>query len=105
MKNNDADSHACSHTFLTHTHDSNTGVHNLFVIAGRSTFIFMNCGRQSVQDIFIFCISSVLLQHTEPSPLPHVCLAVFLQSIFMQQKIVLINAQQVVINMVCVRSV
>jgi len=56
------------------------GLHSLFVIVGRITFIFVNYGRQSVQDIFIFCISSVLLQHTEPSPLPHVCLAVFLQS-------------------------
>jgi len=65
-----------------------TGVHNLFAVAGRITFIFMNYGRQPVQDIFIFCISSVLLQHTEPSPLPHVCLAVFLQRTFIQQKIV-----------------
>jgi len=63
-------------------------------------FMFMNYGRQSVQDIFIFCISSVLFQHTEPSPLPHVCLAVFLHSTFIQQKIVLINAQPVSINTV-----
>jgi len=61
-------------------------MHNLFVITGRITIIFMKYGRQSVQDIFLFCISSVLLQHTEPNPLPHVCLAVFLQSIFIQQK-------------------
>jgi len=62
------------------------GIHNLFVIASHIMFIFMNYGRQSVQDIFIFCISSVLLQHTNPSLLPHVCLAVFLQSIIIQQK-------------------
>jgi len=29
---------------------------------------------------FIFCISSVLLSHTEPTLLPHVCLAFFLLS-------------------------
>jgi len=78
-------------------------MHNLFVLAGRITFIFMNYGRQSVQDIFIFCISSVLFQHTEPRPLPHACLAVFLQSTFIQQKIVLIHAQPVLIITVLIR--
>jgi len=40
----------------------------------------------SAEDIFKFCISSVLPQHTEQSPLQHVCLAVFLQTTFIQQK-------------------
>jgi len=74
-------------------HPSIPGVHNLFVIACSITFIFMKYGRQSVQDIFIFCISSVLLQRTEPNPLPYVYLAVFLQTTFIQQTIGLINAQ------------
>jgi len=30
------------------------GAHNLFAIAGSTTFIFMNCGRQSVQAVFTF---------------------------------------------------
>jgi len=34
-------------------------------------------------DIVIFCFSSVLLPHPEPSLLPHVCLAVFLLNILM----------------------
>jgi len=50
-------------------------VHNIFAIASRITFLFMNYGRQWVQIFLCFCIASVLLQHTEL--LPHVCLAVF----------------------------
>jgi len=60
------------------------GVHNLFVIADRITFVFMNYSRQWVQDIYIFSIVSVLLTHTKPNLLPHVCLAVFLQNILLQ---------------------
>jgi len=44
--------------------DSSAEVHNFFVFAGRITFIFMSCGRQWVQGIFIFCGASVLLPHT-----------------------------------------
>jgi len=58
------------------------GVHNIFAIAGRITFIFMSYRRQCVQDIF--CIASVLLPHTEPSLLAYVCLAVVLLSTLMQ---------------------
>ena len=32
---------------------SNPGVHNLFLIAGHITFIFMNCSRQRIQGVFI----------------------------------------------------
>ena len=53
-------------------------MHNLLAIAGRITFIFMNYGRQWIQDIFVFGIASVLLRHTEPSLLLDVSLAVFL---------------------------
>jgi len=51
------------------------GVHNIFAIAGRITFIYMNYGLQFV-DISIFCIASVLL--------PHACLAIFLLILLIQ---------------------
>jgi len=61
------------------------GVHNLFAIACRITFICMNYDRQWVPDIFIFGFASVLLPHAEPSLIPHVCLAVFQPSDLLQQ--------------------
>jgi len=64
------------------------GVHNLFAVVGCITLSFMNYGREWAQDIFIFllvCSPSVLIiPYTEPSLLPHVCFAVFLQSILIQ---------------------
>jgi len=45
-------------------------VYNRSPISGRITFIFMNYGRQWVQDIFY--VFSVLHLHTKPSLLPHV---------------------------------
>jgi len=63
------------------------GVHNLFVIVDCIIFSFMDYGRQSLQDVFIFGISPVLLQHTKPSLLPHICLAVLPESTFIQHKI------------------
>jgi len=38
-----------------------SGVHNLFAIAGGITFIFMNYRRQWFQEMFIFCVASLLL--------------------------------------------
>jgi len=54
-----------------------SAVHNLFAIADRITLIFMNCSRQCIEDILIFWIASLLLPHTEPRLLQHVCLDVF----------------------------
>jgi len=54
------------------------GKHNLFAIADRITFTFMNYGRQWVQHILYFAL--LLFSHTEPTLLPHVCLAFFLLS-------------------------
>jgi len=47
---------------------------------------FLNYGRPVVHDIIIFSLplGSVLLPHTEPGLLLHVCLAVFLLSILLQ---------------------
>ena len=39
-------------------------VHNLFAILGRTTFIFINCSRQCVENIFNFCITYCLFPHT-----------------------------------------
>jgi len=50
-----------------------TGLHSLFLVAGHC-FYFLR-PPQGVKDILIFCIAFVLLLHTEPSLLPHVCLA------------------------------
>ena len=69
---------------LLHDECTKLGVYNHFAIAGRITFNFMNYGRQWVQDIFTFCIVSVLLPCTEPSLVPHICLTVFLLSILIQ---------------------
>jgi len=49
------------------------GVHNLYTVADRIPFIFVNYGRQWVQTFSkFFCNASVLLPHTEPSLLPKV---------------------------------
>ena len=48
------------------------GVHNLFALASRITFRFMNYGLQWVQDTYIFCIASVLHAHTKSGLLAHV---------------------------------
>ena len=72
-------------------HRVNAGRHDLFTISGRMTFIFMNFGRQWVQDIFVFalllfCFQKLSLACFNALSLAyfHTCLAVFLQSIFIQ---------------------
>ena len=52
--------------------DPRPGVHNLFALASRITFRFMNYGLQWVQDTYIFCIASVLHAHTKSGLLAHV---------------------------------
>jgi len=56
--------------------------HNLFVFSAELR-LFLLITAASDFNIF-FCIASVLLQHTEPSLLPHICLAVFILNILIQ---------------------
>jgi len=46
---------------------------NVFAIAGRITFIFMNYGHHSVQDIFTFCLHTLSLASFKTSPWPSFC--------------------------------
>jgi len=52
----------------------------------RSHYVYLYELPPTVSSKYIVCIASVLLPHTEPSQLPHVCLAVFPLSILIQQK-------------------
>jgi len=44
----------CTHNNHDSRKGSRSGLHNLFTIAGRITFIFKNYGRQRIQEEFIF---------------------------------------------------
>jgi len=56
---------------------STSGLHKRFAIAGRITFIFINCVSQCVQGTIV----SVLLPDTKPSLLSQVFFAAFVLSI------------------------
>jgi len=75
----------------------------LFLPAASRLFSWITAASQC--KIFLFFVFLQLFQHTEPRPLPHACLAVFLQSTFIQQKIVLIHAQPVLIITVLIRLI